>query len=112
MAFKLTVKQQKERAELEKSLRAALDELMASAEKFCLLRDKANEFIDNIHTSMSEEFDGKSERWQGSDNGDRARSFVEEWEFRFTDSDASDLIAPFPDEVETFEAVNNTSQED
>jgi cell division septum initiation protein DivIVA len=49
--------------------------------------EKARALASGVTEAAHDEFDAKSERWQGSDKGIRVRSWIERWEVSLDDID-------------------------
>ena len=62
---------------------------------------EAREFVEEIAGGVRENWDEKSEKWQGSAGGESAKSFVEAWE-AFS---AEDLDPPDDEEIEMPDSV-------
>ena len=49
--------------------------------------EKARGLAGSVTEAAQDEFDARSERWQGSDKGIRVRSWIEQWEVSLDDID-------------------------
>lgn len=108
MSFKLTKAELSRRDEIVNDLRSHLehleqvlavnslvpDDISNAAASFQVVVSEAEEFRDEIATRLRDEWEDKSEKWQGSDVGEETEAFVDEWESAdFSDCDL-DLLDP------------------
>ena len=98
MAFRLSIQQQKARADHATALSNAWQEvqekideangiianLMAeinvAIDAYNAARDAAQSWVDDQRTAWREEYDNKSEKWQEGDRASEVDSFISEWE--------------------------------
>ena len=79
---------------LSRAVVGALDDYNATLEK-------ARALANGVTEAAQDEFDARSERWRGSDNGIKVRSWIEQWEVSLDDID---LEVPDPlTEIDPYE---------
>lgn len=68
---------------------------------------EANSFVEEVASSFREEFSCKSEKWQESDQGMGADSFVYEWEEVFID----EISIEAPEEIDISDSMTHEGLE-
>lgn len=102
MAFKLTIEEKRRKRDLEEQLKTAAEAFVEARNAFNSLIDKSNDFIGEVKERLQDEFDGKSEAWQGGEHGEGPADMINEWDILLESSDESS--------VETFENLSEESE--
>lgn len=74
----------KEQKQQKQALATKIENALANLEQAI---QEANEFIEDVHTSMEEFYDERSQRWQESEAGSAYEDWISEWG---TEIDAND----------------------
>jgi len=129
MAMKLTKQETKSLTEGRDTLSEAAAKLAEAVEEYNSIVEKARgdvdealsaynsaredfvEVVNEVANRIEEEYDNKSERWQESDKGQEAQTFVE-WYTEFRDGTLSeDLEIEFPDALEFPDPMSDIPEE-
>jgi hypothetical protein len=61
------------------AMAAPREALLAAINEFNDVLAEANQWRDDIHTRLSDEYENKSEKWQDGDRGREANTMIESW---------------------------------
>ena len=101
MAFRLTPEEKRQKSDLVEKLQEATDDFMAARATLNDLVDKSNSFIVEVKDRLQEEFDSKSEIWQGGEHSEAPQAMINEWDQTLEPSDETsvDMLNDLPEEA-------------
>lgn len=98
--MKLTDMQANKFETIKSDVETAREELRGATIAYNAALRVAHEFVEGVASAARERFDTRSERWQDSDKGQSAATWVEAWESAASELENGELDEPEEGELE------------
>jgi hypothetical protein len=98
--MKLTERQANDFEAIKGDVETAREELRAATIAYNMALRESHGFVEGIASAARERWDSRSERWQDSDKGQSAATWVEAWESAASELENGELDEPEEGELE------------
>jgi len=103
---KLTDMQANRFEAIKSAVEAAREELRAATIAYNEQLREAHAFVEGVATAARDRWDNRSERWQDSDKGQSAATWVEAWEEAASELENGELEEPDADYLEALDTAD------
>ena len=104
--MRLTDRQANDFEAIKSNVETAREELRAATIAYNMALREAHGFVEGVASAARERWDSRSERWQDSDKGQSASTWVEAWESAASELENGELDEPEEGELEQLDVAD------